>query len=262
MRTVHAAAVLIALVPPTIAAFVAPRTQSPATGRALAFDVASVRPSPAGAPGGISRPVNGIVRAVRTTVRQLVQYAFDIEPLQRRDPLPVGGPSWIDEERFDIEARGPADLSFPDSRLMMQALLAERFRLRVRHEPRETPVYELVLARKDGRLGRGLQPSQTDCAAYSAALAATGRGAVATKLGPGCGLTSGGAPAVAASLKIANPLPRGGQMARGTATMAELLTVITRAFDIDRKVIDRTGLTGTYDIDLGWVPPRAGAIVA
>ena len=166
--------------------------QSPTDARGpLAFEVASVRPSaPGGRGGGIARPVKGLVRARGATVRQLVQYAYDIEPLLRRDPEPEGGPDWIDRDRFDIEARGPADLSFPDSRLRMRSLLAERFTLRVHTEARDLPVYFLMLSRDDRRLGRGLQPSQVDCSAYSAALAATGRGAVAKEVGPQCGLSS------------------------------------------------------------------------
>lgn len=124
------------------------------------------------------------------TVRQLVQYAYEIEPLLQRDPEPEGGPDWIDSDRFDIEARGPADLSFPDSRLMMRSLLAERFTLRVHTETRDLPVYFLVPSRDDRRLGAGLRPSQVDCSAYSAALAATGRGAVAKEAGPQCGVSS------------------------------------------------------------------------
>ena len=238
--------------------------QSPAGGRqAPTFEVASVKPSEPGAqPGGIARPVDGLVRANATTVRQLIRYAYDLEPLQRRDPEPVGGPDWIDRDRFDIVARGPATLSFPESRLLMRSLLADRFGLQTRIETRELPVYLLVTARDDRRLGSGLRPSQIDCAAYSAALTATGRGAVAKQAGPQCGLASGGAPAVAASLGITNTLPRGAQMARGTATLAELLTIITRSAEVDRKVLDRSGLTGTFDIDLSWVPARSGALVA
>jgi uncharacterized protein (TIGR03435 family) len=228
-----------------------------------AFEVVSVVPSAPGGPaGGIARPINGLVRATGSTVRQLIQYAYNIEPLQRRDPVPVGGPSWIEIERFDIQARGPADLSFPDSRLMLQSLLRERFNLRAHTEARSLPVYVLVLARNDGQLGRGLRRSRIDCTRYSAILAATGRGAAAKEVGPDCGLSSGGAPAVAATLGITNTNPRGAQMARGTATMAELLTVITRSSEIDRKILDETHLTGTFDVDLTWVPTRSGAIIA
>jgi uncharacterized protein (TIGR03435 family) len=262
MRITSAPYLVVTLVV-TLLVAAAVAAQSPASGRQpTAFEVASVKPSEPGAQaGGIARPVNGLMRASGVTLRQLVRYAYDIEP-QRRDPDPVGGPDWIDRDRFDIVARGPADLSFPDSRLMMRALLAERFALQTRTETRELPVFFLVMARTDGRPGSGLRRSEIDCTAYSAALAATGRGAIAKQAGPQCGLSSGGAPAVAATLGITNTLPRGAQMARGTATMAELLTVVTRSPDIDRKIFDRSGLAGTFDIDLHWVPARSGVLVA
>jgi uncharacterized protein (TIGR03435 family) len=264
MRSTSAAYVVVTLLVVMPFVTTAVSAQSPASVRQpTAFEVASVKPSEPGAQaGGIARPVNGLMRASGVTLRQLVRYAYDIEPLQRRDPESVGGPEWIDRDRFDIVARGPADLSLPDSRLLMRALLAERFALQTRIETRELPVYFLVTARNDGRLGSGLRRSEVDCTAYSAALAATGRGAIAKQAGPQCGLSSGGAPAVAATLGITNTLPRGAQMARGTATMAELLTIITRGPDIDRKIFDRSGLTGTFDVDLNWVPARSGAVVA
>jgi uncharacterized protein (TIGR03435 family) len=264
MRSTSAPYVVVTLLVVSLFVATATSAQSPASVRPpTAFEVASVKPSEPGAQGGgIARPVNGLMRASGVTLRQLVRYAYDLEPLQRRDPESVGGPEWIDRDRFDIVARGPADLSFPDSRLMMRSLLAERFALQTHTETRELPVYFLVMARNDGRLGSGLRRSEVDCTAYSAALTATGRGAIAKQVGPQCGLSSGGAPAVAATLGITNTLPRGAQMARGTATMAELLTVITRSPEIDRKIVDRSGLTGTFDIDLNWVPARNGALVA
>jgi uncharacterized protein (TIGR03435 family) len=242
---------------------VAPAQDTAASPR-LEFEVASVRPSaPGAAPGGIGRPVNGLVRATATTVRQMIHYAYDLMPLQRHDPASDGGPAWIDTERFDIMARGPDDLSFADSRAMLLALLQQRFTLRTHTEKRDAPVYSLELARRDGAPGAGLRRSQMDCAAYSATLTATGRGAAAIKVGPGCGLNSGGAPAVAATLGLSPAgFARGSMMTRGTATMAELVTVISRSPDIDRKILDRTGLSGTFDIELLWNPLRQGPFTA
>ena len=232
--------------------------------RALAFEVASVRPSEPGPSGvgGVTRPVKGLVRAVRATVRQMVMYACNLDPLLRHDPEPVGGPAWADTERFDIVARGPADLSFADSRAMLLSLLKERFKLQVHVEKREVPVYALVQARVDGRLGTGLQLSKVDCSAYTTTLAATGRAADAKEAGPQCGLNAGGAAAVAAARGVQNTNPRGAQLVVGTATIAELLTPLMRSAEVGRKVIDRTALTGTFDIQLTWVPAQSGTIVA
>jgi uncharacterized protein (TIGR03435 family) len=227
----------------------------------VTFVVASVRPS---APGlrsvGIGRPVNGTVRGVRATVRQMVAYAYNLDPLIRHDPEPVGGPAWVGEDQFDIQAKGQADLSFADSREMVMSLLVDRFRLRVHTERRELPVYTLTLAKNDGTLGPSLRRSSTDCSAFSATLATTGQLARAKVVGPSCGLNTGGAPAIAQVLGVPNDQPAGTLVSRGTATIAELVIAITRSPEIDRRVVDRTGLSGTFDVDLRWVPVRSGLL--
>src|SRR4029079_6478864 len=88
--------------------------------------------------------------------------------------------------------------------------------------------------------------------------------AVAKAQAPDCGIASGGTPAVVAVNKLTptTTYPPGAQLAHGTATMFELLRVLQNARDNDRPILDRTGLTGTYDVDLWWVPERSGAIAA
>lgn len=61
-------------------------------------------------------------------------------------------PKWAKEERFDVEARAPSTTTKDQMRLMMQSLLADRFKLAVHWETHEGPVYALVLA-KDGKMG-------------------------------------------------------------------------------------------------------------
>src|SRR5690349_9415162 len=70
-----------------------------------AFEAASVRAFAGDQPGGITRPTGAVFTADGVTARQLVHYAFEIAPLIRRDPASVGGPPWIDSERFVIHAR-------------------------------------------------------------------------------------------------------------------------------------------------------------
>ena len=214
------------------------------------FDVVSVRPSEPGAQGGISRPVNGIVRVNRAPVRRIIQFAYDIDPILH-DPLPVGGPSWIDDDLFVIEARGPADLSLQDARRMMQSLLRDRFNLRVRSETRDLPVYALVLARADGRLGPGLRRSKIDCTAYSDAFARSGRLEFARQVGPQeCAFTTGGG------------LGGGRLMLRGTGRIRDMLRTLASSPDVDRRIFDRTELGDTFDVDFVWAPSRSGPAAA
>jgi uncharacterized protein (TIGR03435 family) len=108
-------------------------------------------------------------RAVNATAAWLILGAHGDEYRLREQLL--GGPEWLDEERFEIDAivRGVAPPSALDSTPpavvleMLRSLLDTRFTLRVRSEMREGPVYALVRARRDGRLGAGISVSARDC---------------------------------------------------------------------------------------------------
>jgi uncharacterized protein (TIGR03435 family) len=150
-------------------------------------------------------------------------------------------PSWVGSERWDIVAKGPpiTDLKaqLPLYRRMMQNLLIERFKLVTRREMRDIPIYALVFARSDRRLGPEMRPSSADCAALSAAFKATG--ARQGLDSPTCGLR-----------------PIRGQF-RGTGI---LLRDLAHALAISgRPVVDATGLTGSFDFDLKWTRRRGSA---
>jgi len=83
----------------------------------------------------------------------------------------IGLPGWAMSERYDFSATSTLPRATPEQRTaMVRAMLADRFKLAVHFEKREQPVYDLVLARSDGRLGPGLQPgSNVDCEARAAA---------------------------------------------------------------------------------------------
>lgn len=216
------------------------------------FEVASVKPlEPGSTAYAIGPPVNGTIRYRAAQLRRLVSYAFGLDPNGGSDyPLPEGGPDWIDRDLFEVQARGPADMSVADARLMLRALLEDRFRLKVHIVKRERPVYALVLAREDRRLGEGLRVSKSDCTKYSEILLRTGRGVLAQPEGCDCAVGGGGG------------LGGGRMQIRGTGTMRELLRQIQAAPDVDRPVFDRTGLTGTFDFNLIWAPARTGPAAA
>jgi uncharacterized protein (TIGR03435 family) len=239
MRAAAASSVVVAL---ALAVSLIAQTQSDSV---LRFEVASIKPSASSTRFGISRPTNGVVRSRGAELRRLIAYAYGIETASH-GPQPQGGPDWIDRDLFAVEARGPADMSWADGRRMMQALLRERFNLKVRIEKRETPIYALVMARNDRRLGSGLVPSKTDCSKYSDVLARTGRIAAAREVTTDCEIRSGGG------------IGGGRLQMRGRGTMREFIPVISRNPDVDRPVFDRTDLTGTYDVDFVWAPARGG----
>ncbi len=232
--------------------------QAPADTAAVDY-VASIKRSTAPGGGGIQR-LPGRISATGMPLRPLIRQAYG--PLQ--DFQLVGAPDWIDTERFDIEAR----LEGPPSPQMMQAMLrrmlAERFQLSTHTESRDLPVYDLVLARDDGRLGPGLEPSAPDCVAM---ITTQGRGRGGPAAGRGAppppleGRGRGRGPGGPGPLAFDGPPPcgsRGGGFGRfraGGATMAQLAESL--AGTARRVVVDRTGLAGYYDVILTYTPDPA-----
>ena len=111
---------------------------------APAFEVASVKPNADAVLvlSGITTISNGRFSAKAMTVKELIARAYRVESREI-----TGGPGWIESDRYDIEARAASDAaSEPQLRLMLQVLLAERFRVRLHRETREGPVYALVVA--------------------------------------------------------------------------------------------------------------------
>ncbi len=203
----------------------------------LLFEVASVKPNRSGATDVRWTFANGRFTAVNVTLKALMSSAYG-SPQQ---PLPdfqiSGGPSWLDSARFDVLAQVPVE-AVADNRTTMTAstlgmlrrLLEERFQLRTHFESREQPIYELVLSDKNGRPGPQLRRRTVDCPAI-----ATG-----TATGEPCG----------------GQIVPGRVSARGVS-IPQLVSGLARLMpNVGRLVVDRTGLTGTYDLDLTWTPDQ------
>jgi uncharacterized protein (TIGR03435 family) len=132
------------------------------------FEVASIRPAEvqgqapgigAGSRGGAGASSSEIYRNSRTTVFTLIAWAYDVRVYNAESSFYlVGGPDWIRRDRFAIEAKAPEQATTPQMRLMMQSLLADRFKLVMHKETRETRLYSLVRARTDGSLGKNIAP--------------------------------------------------------------------------------------------------------
>ena len=135
------------------------------------FDSASITVNASnGASGGCCRILpDGRVTASNVTVRQLIQsayqrYIFDERPMSDL-------PAWADSIRFDIAAAAPAAPAFdadgaaPQLASMLRNLLADRFKLRIRIEASERPIYALALARGRTEPGPGLRRADVDCGA-------------------------------------------------------------------------------------------------
>jgi uncharacterized protein (TIGR03435 family) len=189
------------------------------------FEVVSLKRNDSPEPGGRNALERGMYQGIGVSVRRIIALAYA--------PLPTsqiaGGPSWLFTDRFDVQAKFAGNPPREQVQQMMRTMLADRFKLRTHIESRPAPVFALVVARQ-GALGPSLRPSPIDCsdpAARSAAQAAQAAGA------PVC------------AFQYTDGLLRG----RGVT-----LDRIAGELVAGRVVTNRTGLTGTYDIELRWTP--------
>jgi len=197
-----------------------------------AFDVTSVKPNNTGSGQIMMLPAaNGGWQAENLTLGMLVRLAFQLQ-----DNQIVGGPKWLFDDRFDVKGTGVAagkNGPLPDK---IKTLLVDRFHLVTHVETRDLPVYELVLARRDGKLGEKL--IRSDCPERPDP-SARGRGPIVPPA-PGeqrCGLVGLSGP----------PLTFSG------ITMATFARMSLSRL-VGRIVIDKTGLAGTYDATLLYTP--------
>jgi uncharacterized protein (TIGR03435 family) len=148
-------------------------------------------------------------------------------------------PEWVDSDGFDIEATAPLHATKDQYRLMMQALLAERFRLKLHFEQRELPVLAMVLA-KPGRSGPKLIPHEQgqscdekpkpgtypkECYSYPA-------------------------------MPVKDGMFLFGSRATSMSLIADFVGDLAgRSGEIERRVVDQTGLKGLWDFTLETAPP-------
>ena len=205
------------------------------------FEVASVRQNTSGDNKvSIGFQPGGRATAVNAPLKMIIRSAYRLQEFQL-----VGAPEWALSARYDITAK--ADREFPPplpggeispAQLMFQSLLEERFKLTVHRETRELPMYALVVARADGKLGPQLNPSTLNCAALNAARRG---GAPPEPPKPGappiCGIRMGF-----------------GELAGTGFPLSNLASSLVQV--VQRSVVDRTGLSGDFDFALKWTPDQ------
>jgi uncharacterized protein (TIGR03435 family) len=177
--------------------------------------------------------------AQQQSLRDLITLAYKV-----RESQIIGGPAWIGSDRFDVNAKADRELPpfNPTGEIgplerMLQSLLADRFKLVAHRETRELPIFALVPARSDRKLGENLRPASTDCAAMLAERARAGQ--------PG--------PAMAGDRPTCGMVVSPWSIRIGAGPVSQLAMVLTQM--TNRFVVDQTGLAGTYDVDLQWTPP-------
>lgn len=254
------------------------------------FEVASVREDKLGgdSSGNFALDGNGNVYWVmgqndeptregslfRATNQTLLRYIIFAYKLGGTQELPLrlqfwagmrmNVPAWIKSTRFDIEARAPRAATKDQMRLMMQSLLEERFKLAVHRETRQAPVFAMTLE-EPGMLGPQLRvhPANDTCATtvfpHAAGADAEKGGAQKSVAAIGrsqtlpipCGMIARLPPNVPGRHRI------GGRNVT-LAMVAESLPAQTGLATFPKPVIDRTGLSGTFDFSLEWTQAVAG----
>src|SRR4051812_9190756 len=146
--TTVATAMLIITMPFSVRSVAVPQSR-PSTDRAAPFEVASVKANRSNAgPRGIVFQSGGLAIS-DLTLREIIAFAYDV-PNPLRQTRIIGGPKWLDVNRFDIRAKGAGTPSTERVRLMLQALLADRFTLAIRNTTASVPIYALTRVREDG----------------------------------------------------------------------------------------------------------------
>ena len=222
-----------------------------AAAQSASFEVASIKPSNPNPPTPMAAaplilPALGRLTAQNVTLRMLVMGAYQKQPFEI-----VGGPPWWNSEKFDINARAANASGTTDQILgMLQTLLADRFKLKMHTETREVPVYHLVLARGDGKLGQKMKASTDNCPDFKAqqqeqleAIAKGGLSALAARM------PKPGEPPPPCSITPLPPTTPGSIAMKATGQAMPTLTLILTQL-VGRPVVDKTGLMGLYDFEL------------
>jgi uncharacterized protein (TIGR03435 family) len=201
-----------------------------------AFDVASIKKNPTGGARVSIETPPGRFQATNTPLRFLIRWSYRIA-----EPRILEGPDWIGVDQFDVTATAPAEgWAGERTRQMVRALLADRFGLVTHTETREMRIYTLTVA-KPGAFGPHMRPAAFDCSAPDTPSRMAADGKVA------CGLLVSQA-AGSASLR------GGGQ------TMTDFARSLGEY--VDRPLVDRTGLTGRYDLELQFTADRSALVGA
>jgi uncharacterized protein (TIGR03435 family) len=170
----------------------------------------------------------GVFTARNTTLLGLISYAYAAvprtepvawEPFEVNDQRITGAPEWMQTERFDIDAKTNPGATAEELHAMLRRLLRDSFDLSVRDETRQTPAYRMVRIGTAGSSAPGLQPGNQDCADRWN--------------------MEGGGP---------------GHIVRRCITLAEFAAEFTLAEVLGRPVVDRTGISGVFNLSLVHAP--------
>jgi uncharacterized protein (TIGR03435 family) len=226
---------------------------------AQTFEVASIKPAPPPTPdaqgriflrgpsGGPGTKDPGRISYPYMSLKNLLMTAYDVKNYQ------ISGPAWLDTERFDLTATMPPDTTKEQFRIMLQNLLIERFKMTVHKDSKELPMYSLVVNKGGPKLKEtALKPTTND---------SDGPGLPPPPMGPPK-IGPDGFPVMPAEMsqRPGMPMMMMPGRARLMATAQSMQDLANRlTAQMNRPVIDNTGLTAKYDFVLTYAPdPNEG----
>jgi uncharacterized protein (TIGR03435 family) len=185
---------------------------APPSQRPITFEVASIKLNSANdGRVAIMPTAGGRLTMTNSSLRMLIRFAYNLQDNQL-----VGGPAWLDTDRYDILAKAEGEATREQMQQMLQTLLAERFQLKVHRETRELPVYALVAAKG----GSKLKPTDANPSAANGGIRIA-RGAAITQV-------------------------------EGIMSMEQFAQLLSS--QLGRTIVDKTGLSGNYELKLQWSP--------
>ena len=183
----------------------------------------------------------GRFSAVNVTLRMLIRETYRLQDFRM-----IGGPGWMDTDRFDVEATAGASVSYDQIRAMTRTLLEDRFGLKTHTETRELPIYMLSLAKRDTKLGDQIKHSGAEC------LPMTPPAGAPPPPPPPPGPTPNG-------VRQCPSMLAPGHISGRKLTIARLAT--TLSLFVNREIVDKTSLDGEFDLDLHWLPDQTPFVV-
>lgn len=195
----------------------------------LEFEVASVKPNESQRPGFNTDISHGTLTATNVTLIQLIQMAY-----RTQKQRVFNGPPWLTSDRFDVLAKGKTDATKEEISLMLRSLLADRFRLKVHNETRELPIYELGVTKGGSKM---VPNGLVECR----------QAETENPNPPKSALLGCGSPAVLGDFQR-------GVITGSAITVGQLVSSLA-SYYLDRPVVDRTNVTGTYNISVAWSEP-------
>lgn len=218
----------------------------------MSFDVASVKPSPANAPltdaslpldDSDAGPGKTVLFSANVPLFVYISFAYKL-PAYETPTLLSQLPKWANadrfaaqaRQRFEIQARAASPSTKDQMRLMVQSLLADRFKLHIHWERRQVPSYDLVLI-KLGKTGPQLQPHNDKIPCQPDKPSTSGYPYIPGQTLPFCGRVVSGSG------------PGGVDLEGRGVTMAQVANAMNGAFG-SRPVADKTGLEGLFDVNL------------